>query len=87
MKTLQTLLTARIGSERSSARFAQGVLFACGIVMMVVGVLRLPSLRLTEGQLFIAVFLLIAVMLLCVTVGLLLPIAEDLKTLRKQQAP
>lgn len=86
MSAFKKLLLTRISPDRTSAQAAQWLLFACGLMVMVGGILRLPSLRLSEPQLFIALFLLIAVMLLCVAVGLLLPITEDLKAIRKQQS-
>jgi len=86
MSAFTKLLLTRIGPDRFSAYAAQWFLFVCGLMVIVGGILRLPSLRLNEPQLFIALFLLITVMLLCVAVGLLLPIADDLKAIRKQQS-
>ncbi len=73
------LFVTPFGPNLFGAQAVRGLLFVIGIFTFVGGVLYLPALRLTQGEGIISFFLLLAVMLLCVTVGQLFVIVELLE--------
>ena len=86
MTAIKKLLRHPIVPNLSSAQCAQYSLTASGITLMIGGVLKLPSLGLSENGLLVAVLVLIAMMLLCVATGQLFVIADELKQIREQRS-
>jgi len=80
MQRLKSLLCLRLLSEKKTALLCQGVIYALSLLIFVLGVLRLTTLGLTEGQLFFAVLMLACIPLLGVTAGTSIEILYRLKT-------
>jgi uncharacterized membrane protein len=79
----------KITSEAFDAQSGQVVSWLVSILVLILGFLKLTSFQLTEVQLFFGILLLLAVVLLGVILGLLLPVAQTVSQLhldKKQQA-
>ncbi len=58
-------LTRPLGSDRSLARVAQAATLGVGVLLLVIGMRRLPTLGLTEPQLLLGVGVLFSLLLQC----------------------
>lgn len=63
-------------TSRFDAKAAQAACWICSLLVLVVGVLKLTRLQLTETELFLSILLVLAVAILCLITGLLMPIVE-----------
>lgn len=76
---ISQLLGYRITSDAWDGRLGQLVCFLAGVLVLVLSLWKLTRLELTEAQLFFGVLLSLAVPLLFIVVGLLLPISAALR--------
>ena len=75
MSTFSYFSTRRLTSDRVDAHLGQIACWPAATGILVLHLLRLPSLHLSEVELFFGVLLVIAVTLQAVILGMLLPIA------------
>jgi hypothetical protein len=75
---LLCILAKRLTSPRFDARLAQIACYAGGLVTFVAAVLKLCSLPVSEFQLLVGLLLAVACLLLCITLGTLVPLAARL---------
>ena len=68
-----SILRRRLSSDAFDFRLSQFGAFAVGLLVFVLGILKLTSMPLTEYQLFMGILLVMAVMLLCCILGFLMP--------------
>jgi hypothetical protein len=69
------LLGRRLSDSSFDAKLGQAVSFITGVLVFALSIWKLTRLELSEAQLFFGVLLSGCVPLLCVVVGLLLPVA------------
>ena len=79
------LVTRKLTSTEFDARAGQIAAWTVSALVLVLGLLKLASLQLTETQLLFGVMLVLAVSLLGVNLGLMLPIAQSVNELRKRR--
>ena len=78
---IKRFMSRRTTSEAFDIRFAQVACFVAAVLVLALSIWKLTRLDLTETQLFFGVLLSLFVPLLCVVVGLLLPVVRaDRKT-------
>ena len=80
MALLRRVLGLQISPEGFDARFAQFLCFAASPAFLVVAIGGLARLTVTPGEAFIGVLASVAVALLLVILGLVLPLAQRGKT-------
>ncbi len=79
LKCIQRKLT----SDRFDATMGQTACWAVSGFIMVTGLLKVSAMQLTEPQFFFGVLLVLAVALLGIILGVLLPIAQTVEQWRK----
>jgi len=70
------LFTRNLTSTGFDAKMAKMACWICSAVVMVAGILKLARLQLTESELFFGILLVLAVAILFIILGLLMPIVE-----------
>lgn len=75
---LLRILARRLTSSRFDAKVAQYACYAGGLLVFVAAVLKLCSLPVSEFQLLIGLLLAVACLLLCIALGMLVPVAARL---------
>lgn len=83
MQIIKRLLGWQISSRGLDTRIGQAVLFAVGFLILVFGILKLTSMKLTQLELFFGVMLVVTLFLLCIALGLLLELIRAVKSIRK----
>jgi hypothetical protein len=73
---MKDTITHKITSDTFDTKLGQAVCFITSVLVLVLSMWKLTRLDLSESQLFFGVLLSGCVPLLCVVVGLLLPIAR-----------
>jgi hypothetical protein len=76
MTDVLRLFRRNLTSTGFDAKAAQIACWICSLIVMVAGILKLTRLQLTEAELFIGVLVVMAVTILCIIAGLLMPIVE-----------
>ena len=77
----------KITSDAFDAQSGQIISWLVSILVLIVGFMKLTSLQLTEAQLFFGILLLLAVVLLGVILGVLLPIAQTVRQMQIDKKP
>jgi uncharacterized membrane protein len=80
---MKQILSRQLLSDMMAAHIAQWALTVGGMLLLVIVILKLPSLAMTQSQIILTVLLLIAVMQLCIVLGVLLVISEQIKQVSK----
>ena len=86
MSLFQRVLGMRLSSERFDVRLGQLLCFAAGPALLVVALVGLGRLALTPGEAFIGVLASVAVALLLVILGIVLPLASGAPPNKSLQA-
>ncbi len=76
---IRQLLGKRVTDNLFDARLGQVVCFIAGVLVLALSLWKLTRLELTEAQLFFGVLLSLAVPLLFIVIGLLLPISSAMR--------
>lgn len=79
-KSLQRKLT----SDKFDATMGRMACWAVSGFIMVTGLLKVSAMHLTEPQLFFGILLVLAVSLLGIILGVLLPVAQTVEQWRKE---
>lgn len=86
MSKISSLMSRRFTSDALDARVGQFVCWVGAVLVLMLGFYKLLRLPLTEVELFFGLLLVSAVSLLCVLIGLVIPIAMRFG-LSNDQAP
>ncbi len=76
MTDVLRLFKSKLTSRGFDAKAAQIACWICSLIVMVVGIFKLTRLQLTEAELFFGILLVMAVAILVIITGLLMPIVE-----------
>jgi hypothetical protein len=85
MTDMLRLLNRSLTSTSFDAKAAQTACWACSLIVMVTGILKLTRLQLTEAELFFGILLVMAVTILGIIAGLLMPIVEFIARKQKEE--
>lgn len=85
MWSLRRILGQKLSSDRADASVGSIVSFGAAIALWVVVVPKLVTLGLTEPQLIFGLLLLLIASLLCVALGLLLPVYQAVRAIAKEK--
>lgn len=83
MRNLTHWLLHPLTSPMGDARIAQAAAWFCSVCVLVLGIFKVCRLDLNEAQLLFGLLLVIAVSLLGVLIGLVLPLAVAVERERK----
>jgi hypothetical protein len=84
MTNVLRLFKRNLTSTGFDAKAAQMGCWICSLIVMVAGILKLTRLQLTEAELFFGVLLVMAVTVLGIIAGLLMPIVEFVAQKQKE---
>ena len=76
MINISRILGRNLTSTGFDAKAAQIGCWICSLIAMVAGIFKLTRLQLSEAELFIGILLVMAVTILCIIAGLLMPIVQ-----------
>ena len=83
MISIRALLLRPIVPRLTAAEFASWVLSGAGILTLILGIRVMPSLRLSETGIYVALLVLVGFMFIAHAAGQLTVIADELKQLRE----
>jgi len=78
-------LNRKFTSDAFDAHAGQYAAWAVSMLVLVLGIFKLVSLDLTEAELFLGMLLVFAVMLLVFNLGMLLPLTQAVKQMKKDR--
>jgi hypothetical protein len=73
---IKSLLTREVSSDEADCRLGQVVTYGVSLLVLVLGIGKFTSMRLTEPQLVFGILLVVALALQCVGMGMLVPISK-----------